>query len=345
MELDYKSLLTRIEKEYPGIQLIGCTTDGDFSREQGFMEDALLLTLFSSDTLKFISAIGTDLKANPTAAMKHCADAALEHFQKPPDLCFALPDGLSLFEVDALNELSSLFKHKTAIIGGNAANSGTDRFAYQFYQNQIHSDSFPILMISGDILYSHGFQTGYEPIGPSAVITKASGNIIHDINHQPALLFLKRFFGDTMSNESFFHFPILVEEPGESPISYLREIVNFNENTGSIQCGGFVKESSTVRITETSRDNLIHAAHAAIRDSISNYPGEHPVANFIFSCTSRKKKLGLRCKEEMEPALYENFPCPTAAGFYTFGEICILPDKQGPFLTNNSTIAITLGQN
>jgi hypothetical protein len=47
IDFDHQVLLDEINRHYPGIQLIGCSTDGEISSDLGFREDSVTLILFA----------------------------------------------------------------------------------------------------------------------------------------------------------------------------------------------------------------------------------------------------------------------------------------------------------
>ena len=47
IDFEHALILNQINQEFPGIDLIGCTTDGEMSSILGFQQDSLTLMLFS----------------------------------------------------------------------------------------------------------------------------------------------------------------------------------------------------------------------------------------------------------------------------------------------------------
>ena len=60
-EYEHKDLLDSINSRFPGIQLIGCTTDGEMSSSGGYSEDAIALTLLCADRIGISAGFGTGL--------------------------------------------------------------------------------------------------------------------------------------------------------------------------------------------------------------------------------------------------------------------------------------------
>jgi hypothetical protein len=62
---DHHLMLEAIRRQYPGIELVGCTTAGDFSTSFGFSDDAITLMLFASDDVTIRAGVGRDLATDP----------------------------------------------------------------------------------------------------------------------------------------------------------------------------------------------------------------------------------------------------------------------------------------
>ncbi len=73
---EHDLMLARIDDAWPGLELVGCTTEGEFSSELGFREDSITLVLFGSDSIEFATGIGHDVSHDiPAACAKAVADA------------------------------------------------------------------------------------------------------------------------------------------------------------------------------------------------------------------------------------------------------------------------------
>ncbi|BAZ08285.1 hypothetical protein NIES4071_00900 [Calothrix sp. NIES-4071] len=52
IDFDHAIILELISREFPRLELIGCTTDGEMSSKIWFQQDSLVLILFCSDTVE-----------------------------------------------------------------------------------------------------------------------------------------------------------------------------------------------------------------------------------------------------------------------------------------------------
>jgi len=61
---DFEVLLKKINETYPGIQLIGGTTDGEMTSEGGFAEDSIVLALFHTEDIEMTAGVVKDIGEN-----------------------------------------------------------------------------------------------------------------------------------------------------------------------------------------------------------------------------------------------------------------------------------------
>jgi len=77
IDQDFQLILDKINEAHPGIELIGCSTDGEFSSALGFREDSIALTLFHSDKCEWKAGVGLDISEDPTASIEKAVKIAI----------------------------------------------------------------------------------------------------------------------------------------------------------------------------------------------------------------------------------------------------------------------------
>ena len=90
---DHHRMLTEIHARFPHIELIGCTTSGEFSSNYGFSDDSIILMTFYSDDLEIQAGVGRDLSVNPLASVQTAVSQARQNLTLSPRLGLAFPDG------------------------------------------------------------------------------------------------------------------------------------------------------------------------------------------------------------------------------------------------------------
>src|SRR5256714_15476773 len=70
---DFAIVLERINAQWPGIALVGCTTDGEMSSHILFAEDSLALVLLSGDDFSAVSGVATSGSTDVAEAIRGSA--------------------------------------------------------------------------------------------------------------------------------------------------------------------------------------------------------------------------------------------------------------------------------
>jgi len=344
IDFDHEELLTSIDEFWPGLELIGCSTDGEVSSELGFSEDSIVLLLFASDTIDITAGIGEGLKDDTKMACREAVEMASAKSEKDSALCITLPDVLSSSGQVVVDCLVAELGKSIPLIGGAAGDQWQLQKTFQFYGKRVLSDAVPVLMFSGPVEFSFSLGLGSKLLGNKATITKSEGSILREVDNKPAADYYKSIIGE--NSRIGFEFPLAVLSD-HGGIDYLRTPAGeFDPETGAIAMFGDIKEGSKICPSMMSRDSLLASSAQAGKTVVSEYPsGQHPSVALVFSCAGRKMLLGTRTQEEqsgLAGALDSTIPC---AGFYTYGEICpSIPIEDGAKLHNHSLVIALLGE-
>ena len=344
IDFDHTFMINQINQKYPGIELIGCTTDGEMSSILGFQQDSIALMLFSSDTVKISAGVGQGAKEDPMGAATQAVQQATDDHTSPK-VCIALPasyipDGSTTSGGELMKGLELALGKDVPIVGGTAGDQYRFKSTVQFFRNEVLTNSIPILVFSGDIHVSYGTACGWTPIGQKAVVTRSEGTALYEIDGKPALDFYKRYLGNR---------PPTAESPlavysGDSDFYYMRVPNTYDADSGQINFLGDIPQKSTIQLTDINREEVISAAEQSLTTALSRYPGpDAPEAVLIFSCCCRRWLLGTRAKEEYElvkNALPHSVPI---CGFYTYGEFAPLAPEEPNQYHQETFVTLLLG--
>src|SRR5438270_13826018 len=75
---DFTVVLEHINAQWPGIALIGCTTDGEMSSHILFAEDSLALVLLSGDDFHAVSGVARSVSTDVTGSIRGSANDAVQ---------------------------------------------------------------------------------------------------------------------------------------------------------------------------------------------------------------------------------------------------------------------------
>lgn len=344
MDADFERLQAHILSKYPELQLLGCTTDGEFSDAASWSEESVVLSLLCpGEGISCGVGIGQNLAGDTFSAAEEAVRMASRQLHAPPKLCLAIPDGLNTFANPVAEALGRALGPGVPLAGGTAGDGFRAVKTWQFHNGKVCSNSLPVLLFSGDFHFSLGLASGWNPIGPHLEITAAQGAVVQRINGTPALDFYKEYLGqDSLSIQELSPFSLAVY-PHDSEDFYLRAPAAMDAESGAVIFAGAIPQGAQVRFTEMGREEVARAAGLSAQQALAGYRGEAPEAVLAFSCTSRRQILGSRTAEESEH-LCQQFPDTPFSGFYTYGEFCpFASDTQAQF-HNGTFVTCCLGR-
>jgi len=340
IDQDFQSVLDRINQTYPGIELIGCTTDGEFSSVLGFAEDSILLILFHSDDCKLKAGVGRNVSDDPVAIVEEAVKSTISQLKQEPKLCIVTPESLTTSADAILHGLRKQLGTNFPILGGTAGDQLRVCQTFQFYNNEVLSNSAPFLLFSGPISLSFGVESGWKPVGKKGKVTRVVNNILYEIDDIPATDYYQHYLNIELS-EVVPEYPLAVYADNEEGY-YLRNPVYFNKEDGSISFMGDIPPDATVQITHVERDGIIKATEESATKAIKNFKGSTPKLAICFSCAGRKLVLGTRTHEECQ-TFEKNNTNLKVAGFYSYGEIAPLEPNTLSRFHNETFITLLLG--
>jgi hypothetical protein len=317
MDADFPKILNRILRDFPGLQLIGCTSDGEISRETGFIEDSLALLLLSSNTLEFATAVATNISGNAKDSFRTAFQDACKTFRKKPACAFIFPDGLTSIGVALDDVFRYAFGDSFPVFGGSAGDHYLFTGCYQFHNDKVYSDAAPILVIAGDVEIDCAIRTGPIPTGFQYTLGKHEKNVVYEIDGKTAVAFYQEHLGEY--RQEFSEFPLAVYENKKTDF-YLRDPLHLHQESGSIVFVGTFPEHCTVRLTLVSQNDVLDAAEQANLSILDKKSGSEPELLFIFPCTWVRHILGSKTNDTFTLLRQAPGEIPFF-GFYCYGEI------------------------
>lgn len=336
-KLSDEGLFGEIKNIYPKAQIIINSTSGEIIDIQ-VNENTLSLTA--------IEFAKTDIETHlinikDFTNSKDAGKALANKFNKK-DLSslLVISDGQLVNGSELVEGLEEIIGNKIPITGGLAGDG--DKFEKTLVGLNASPEIGNIVALGfyGEyIRISHGCVGGWDPFGPERMITSSKGNILYELDGQPALDIYKKYLGDYAKDlpGSGLLFPLSVRiRQNEEPV--VRTILAVNENDKSVTFAGNVPEGCVGRLMKANFDRIIEGASSAAE--FSNKINENPELAILISCVGRKLVLNQRIEEEIE-AVRDIFGKNTAiTGFYSYGEISPISGFERCEL-HNQTMTIT----
>ncbi len=339
MDADFQIILNRIMRQWPDIQLTGCTTDGEISDVFPCTEDSISLLLIHSHKISFSTGLGENFSRDPRGAVRQALSLAEKNLRGDPVLALVLADGLETFSISLDKVICQVLGHDLPVFGALAGDHYQFRRTFQFCGNKAVSDGFVLILLSGPLSWSMNLCTGWKPIGRTFKVGRYKNNVVWEIDNMPAADFLEKYLGRNQAEYSQFPLAVLSDEDG----FVLRDPVFVNQTDGSVSFVGTFPDNPMVRLTEFSRDNLLQASDKALTLSLAGYPGDNPDLALVFSCTSRRHILGTAAAGEHQVIINQrkNYPATRIFGMYAYGELGPVKES-GRTRFHNDTYAVLL---
>ena len=338
---DHREMLAEINRSFPQIELIGCTTAGELSSNYGFSDESIVLKVFYSNDIKIKAGVGRILSENPAAAIKSAVNHAKSKLSEKPSICLTFPDGQDKSFEPIMKLLNSELGHGCAVFGGAAGTIWKEnKSILQFYKDEVLQDSIPILLWEGPIEYSFSIANSWKPVGKRVMVSEAEGRQVKRIGDYSAVDFYRYYLGD--HTEPAREFILAVYEKSEEHF-YLRAPISYNPD-GSITMTESVPQGAVVQLTEAIREVIIEDTEASTKALVEKGCNFQPSFALAFSCAFRKDVLGTRTQEELQ-ILRDNLPPRIpVSGFYSYGEIAPLVKGRESFFHGATLVTLLVGE-
>jgi hypothetical protein len=232
--------------------------------------------------------------------------------------------------------------NRVPVTGGLAGDAG------RFEQTLVGLNDYPqegmivLIGLYGEaIQIGHGSVGGWDQFGPERVITKATKNVLFEIDGENALDLYKTYLGkyaDELPGSALL-FPLSINMPDSTDV-LVRTVLTVDEETKSMTFAGNIPEGSKVRLMIANFDKVVNGADISAKNALETLGDDQPELAILISCVGRKMVLKHRADDEIEAARNILGNTTAITGFYSYGEI-------SPFSKNckcelhNQTMTIT----
>ncbi|SMP39272.1 Uncharacterized conserved protein, contains FIST_N domain [Desulfonatronum zhilinae] len=321
MEMNFPSALSRILDEWPDMQLVGCTTDGEISDCLPCTVDSLNLLVIHSEHLRFSIGLGEGVSSEPERAVRQALDQAAQGTNGKPGLGIVFSDGLGSTGVDFQELLNNVVDLDFPLFGGTAGDNFRLLKTFQFCGDKATSDALVVALVSGPVSFSCGFGFGHTMLGRTFSVTGCKGNILYEVEGLPALDFFEKYLG--RNTQEYHQIPLAVLVDDDTDDFILRDLLFVNHEEKSLAFCGTFPRKPRIRLTDFTNSGLIAAAARTTSEVLLRYQEKCPDLALLCPCTSRRHLLGTQAKEEHAELLRFRTENPEMRifGMYAYGEI------------------------
>jgi hypothetical protein len=315
------SLPPWLQRHFPNATRVGASTAGEISA-QGVTRGSLVITAVHFNQVR-LAATHTRLED-----MTDCFDAGQRLARQLPRqglrqvLLFA--PGVDINGSALIDGFQLGCDAPVPISGGLAADDGAFVRTWLLHDDILSTDLVIAIGLQGDALCrSSGCVGGWQSFGPLRRATRAEGNVLYELDGQPALEIYKRYLGhhaeDLPASGLMFPLALMADEYQETGL--IRTLLGIDENQGSLILAGDVPAGGSVRLMAASPQALVEGAEIAARDATTGIGGQGQRLALLVSCVGRRLVMGDAIAQEVAAAASHLGPDTLLAGFYSNGEI------------------------
>jgi hypothetical protein len=326
---------------YPLAEVVGCSTSGEIFNEEVYNNNIICTAVWFENTQIEIAREQVDSMDDSTKVGHNLAERldkeGLVHIM-------ILSEGLNINGSELTNGINDKLNNRISVTGGLAGDQAN--FSETVIVHNRAGEKNLVLAIG---FYGHHLKIGYgsvggwDSFGVDREVTRSKGNILYEVDGQPALDLYKKYLGVHVADlpASALLFPISFR-PNNSETAIVRTVLSINEADGSMVFAGDIPQGENIRLMKANANRLIDGASDAAEMSRVSLRNSDPDLAVLISCVGRKLVLKQKVEEELEVIREVLGNDTTITGFYSYGEIIPTKPFEQHCELHNQTMTITL---
>ncbi|MBP5985860.1 MAG: FIST C-terminal domain-containing protein [Azonexus sp.] len=337
-------LTDALRLQFPHARLLGCSTAGEITPD-GVDDGTCSITAIKFDRVA-LSEGSTRLSGMDDS---FAAGERLGQQIAAADLKAVLVfgPGVQINGSALVNGMASVIGDAIPITGGLAGDGGAFRETWTVGRDGIAHDKVVAIGLCGkDLRFGHGSFGGWEPFGPARKVTRSDGNVLYELDGEPALGIYKRYLGESAKDlpASGLLFPFAMLGEDHNAFGLIRTILGIDESNGSLTLAGEIDPDGYLRLMHASTDKLVNGAEAAAQAAVTMQKAPDECLAILVSCVGRKLVMGSRVDEEVEAVGDVFGDKAILTGFYSYGEISPFAPGASCKLHNQTMTVTCLGE-
>jgi len=339
--LKKQQFIDYLKETYPAAQIAGCSSSGEIFQEEVFNQHIVCTAVWFENTRIEISEEQI-LSIEDSFLVGEKLAEKLDKEDLTHLMIFS--EGLNINGSELTKGLNHRLNDRISITGGLAGDQA-DFTETVIVHNRIGKSNLVLAIgFYGEHLQvGYGSKGGWDSFGVDREVTRSNGNILYELDGQPALELYKKFLGDHAANlpSSALLFPLSLMIKN-SETSLVRTILSVNEADGSMVFAGDIPQGEYVRLMKANNERLLDGASDAAEMSKISLSNSDPDLAILISCVGRKLVLKQRVEEELEMVREVIGNRAEMTGFYSYGEICPIKPFDKHCELHNQTMTITI---
>ena len=303
--------------------VVGCSTGGQIRNDDVDDEIAAVALRFDRTPIRLAC------EAVPAPAQSRACGEAIGRKLAADDLAgiFVLSDGLNVNGSELVAGITGVIGPKIPLTGGLAGDGA------KFEETLVGADGVPksgqvaaVGFYGASIRIGHGSAGGWDEFGPRRRITRSTGNVLYELDGEPALDLYERYLGEEDARGlpgTALLFPLLIRDLDRPDQDVVRTVLAVDRDARSMTFAGDVPEGWVAQLMRGNFDRLAGGAADAARQARSGLgaAGDQNGIAVLVSCIGRRLLMGQRVVDEVEAAGAELGSKIPRLGFYSYGEI------------------------
>jgi len=313
---DAAAAFEKLRGQFSRAHVVGCTTGGEILDDEVFDNAGVALAVeFEGATISVANIAHSQYPNSFEAGIALGEKLASDNLRG----VFVLSDGVLVNGTQLVRGLRERFGDQVSITGGLAGDRADFRETLVGADDRLQPDRVAAIGFYGSLQIQHGSNGGWDAFGPQRWITKSAGNVLYELDGNPALDLYKRYLGDEAKQlpGSALLYPLKVYKAGQENNYLVRTIISIDESAKSMTFAGEMPQGSMAQLMVGHFDRLINGAGNAVKAIAANRENSFAI---LVSCIGRKLLLGQRAFEEAQE-VHERLGKMPQIGFYSYGEI------------------------
>ncbi len=340
-----------LSARFPQASVLGASSAGEFT-ESGEAKQSMTAFAIASD-MQTYHGFSSGLKADPEGAVSRALEGLPRNVEGYPH-CTAI---LLLDPLSGVGEEASLLVAATLgpavqLAGGAAGDDLAMTRTVVSAGSRASDDALAVALVFSKKPLAIGVSHGHLPISEKLTVTRAEGNVVHEIDGRPAWDVWREKTRDVARTRGIDTDALTPGELGgyllryeaglalggggaEGSYKIRAPLAVLPDGSLSFACG--IAQGSVIRITESVAERQVDAALRAARAAREQLGGAECAGAVVFDCICRKLILDQRFEEAVR-GISKELGDAKLAGFETYGEIALYGGDMSGFHNTTSVV-------
>jgi hypothetical protein len=309
----------QLRERFPRAHILGCSGGGQILNDDVIDDEIAGVALHFDRTRVRLAS-----EAAPAAERSRACGEAVGKALAADDLAgiFVLSDGLHVNGSELVAGVTGAVGRKVPVTGGLAGDGA------RFQETLVGADCEPrdhmvaaVGFYGNAIRIGHGSAGGWDEFGPHRRITRSRGNVLFELDGEPALDLYERYLGEEDSKGlpgTALLFPLRIHDPNHPDHDIVRTVLAVDRAARSMTFAGDMPQGWVGQLMRGNFDRLAAGAARAARQACT---GQNVQIALLVSCIGRRLLMGQHTMDELEAAGAEIGAEVPRLGFYSYGEI------------------------